>query len=76
MTDNSDKEQPGSSGLIGVIKLIAATLIVLVAGLALLVVLEVIPGDVFGVFAKKALLVASIVVLASTAVALLMRSGR
>jgi hypothetical protein len=36
----------------------------------------VIPGDVFGVFAKKALLVASIVVLASTAVALLMRSGR
>ena len=73
MTDEPDDLQTGASGLLGVVKLITATLIFLVAGLAVLVILDVIPGDVFGVFAKKALLIGSVIVLASTAIALLIR---
>ncbi|MGB5306171.1 MAG: hypothetical protein WBO06_09870 [Gammaproteobacteria bacterium] len=76
MTDNSNDPHTGSSGLFGVAKLIAATVIVLIAGLAVLVLFDVIPGDVFGTFAKKALLTASILLLASAAIALLMRSGK
>lgn len=76
MTDNSDDLHTGSSGLIGTVKLITATVIFLVATLAVLMILDVIPGDVFGAFAKKALLIASIVILASAAIALLMRTGR
>ena len=76
MSNDYDNPQARSSGLVGVIKLLAASVIVLVAGLALLVVLDVIPGSVFGEFAKKALLVASIVILASAAIALLMRGRK
>ena len=76
MSNDYDNPQTRSSGLVGAIKLLAASVIVLVAGLALLVVLDVIPGSVFGEFAKKALLVASIVILASAAIALLMRSKK
>jgi hypothetical protein len=76
MSLDYDKSHTRASGLVGVIKLLAASVIVLVAALALLVVLEVIPGEVFGEFARKALLVASIVMLASAAIALLMRSKK
>ena len=76
MCNDYDKPQARASGLVGVIKLLAASVIVLVAGLALLVVLDVIPGEMFGELAEKALLVASIVMLASAAIALLMRSKK
>jgi len=76
MSNDYDNPQARSSGLVGVIKLLAASVIVLVASLALLVVIDVIPGSVFGEFAKKALLVASIVILASAAIALLMRGRK
>ena len=76
MSNDYDKPQALASGLVGVIKLLAASVIVLVAGLALLVVLDVIPGEMFGELAEKALLVASIVMLASAAIALLMRSKK
>ena len=74
MRNDYDKPQERTSGLVGTIKLLLASGIVLVAGLALLVVLEVIPAEVFGVLARKALLVTSIVMLASVAIALLVRS--
>jgi hypothetical protein len=76
MTDEPDTPQTGTSGLAGVVKLITATVIFMVAGLAVLVVLDIIPGEVFGEFAKKGVLVASIIVLASAAIALLMRGGK
>ena len=76
MTDKPDTGPTGTSGLAGVIRLVTATVIVMVAGLAVLVVLDVIPGDVFGELAKKGVLIASIIVLASAAIALLVRSGR
>jgi len=73
MSNDYDKPQDRASGLVGTIKLLIASGIVLVASLALLVVLEVIPRQVFGELAEKALLVTSIVMLASVAIALLMR---
>jgi hypothetical protein len=76
MTDKSDSGQSGTSGLAGVVRLVTATVIVMVAGLAVLMVLDIIPGDVFGELAKKGVLIASIVVLASAAIALLVRGGK
>jgi hypothetical protein len=76
MTDEPGSPQTGTSGLAGVVKLVTATLIFMVAGLAVLVVLDIIPGDVFSDFAKKAVLIASIIVLASAAIALLVRGGK
>lgn len=74
MSKDYDKPHARPSGLVATIKLLAASGIVLVAGLAVLVVLDVIPGQVFGELAEKALLVTSIVMLASVAIALLIRS--
>jgi len=74
MRNDYDRPQERTSGLVGTIKLLLASGIVLVAGLALLVVLEVIPGEVFGELAQKALLVTSIIMLASVAIALLIRN--
>ena len=76
MSNDYDNPEERASGLVGTIKLLAVSVIVLVAGLALLVVLDVLPGEVFGELAEKALLVASIVMLASVAIALLMRSKK
>ncbi len=76
MTEEPDSAPNGTSGLAGVVKLVTASVILLVAGLAVLVVLDIIPGDVFGDFAKKAVLIASIFVLASAAIALLIRRGK
>ena len=76
MTDEPDTPQTRLSGLAGVIRLITATVVFIVGGLAVLMVLDIIPGEMFGEFAKKGVLIASIVVLASTAIALLMRSGK
>jgi hypothetical protein len=73
MSKDYDKPHARPSGLVGTIKLLAASGIVLVAGLAVLMVLDVIPGQVFGELAEKALLVTSIVMLASAAIALLIR---
>lgn len=76
MTNEPGTPQRAASGLAGVFRLLVATLILLVAGLAVLVVLDVIPGDVFGELARKGVLIASIVVLASASIALLVRGGR
>lgn len=76
MTEEPDTRQTGTSGLAGVVRLVTATLIFIVAGLAVLMVLDIIPGDVFGEFTKKGALIASIIVLASAAIALLMRGGK
>lgn len=76
MTEDHDDTRPGASGLFGVTRFIAAIAIFLLAGLAVLVVLDVIPAEVFGEFATRVLLVAIIVGLASAAIALLSRSGR
>jgi hypothetical protein len=76
MSKGYDKPHARPSGLVATIKLLAASGIVLVAGLAVLVVLDVIPGQVFGELAEKALLVTSIVMLASAAIALLMRGKK
>ncbi|MDH3559687.1 MAG: hypothetical protein OEN52_01875 [Gammaproteobacteria bacterium] len=76
MTDEPGTPQPGTSGLAGVVRLVTASVIFMVAGLAVLMVLDIIPGDVFSEFAKKAVLIASIIVLASAAIALLVRGGK
>jgi hypothetical protein len=76
MTDEPGTPQTRTSGLAGVVKLVTATLILMVAGLAVLVVLDIIPGEVFSDFAKQAVLIASIIVLASAAIALLVRGGK
>ena len=76
MSKDYDTPNARPSGLVGTIKLLAASGIILVAGLAVLVVLDVIPGQVFGELAEKALLVTSIVMLASAAIALLMRGKK
>ena len=73
MNNDYDNPQTRASGLFGTIKLLAVSIIVVVAGLALLVVLEVIPGEVFSELTQKALLIASIVMLASVAIGLLIR---
>ena len=60
----------------GMIKLTASIAIVLVAGLATLLVFDIIPPDVFSAGVKKILLVAIIVGLTAGALAFITRLGK
>lgn len=60
----------------GMIKLTAAIAVVLVAGLATLLVFDVIPPDVFSAGVKKILLVGSIFALTTVALAFIARPGK
>ena len=60
----------------GMIKLTAAIAILLVAGLAMLLVFDIIPPDVFSTGVKKVLLVGIIVGLTSGALAFISRIGK
>lgn len=59
----------------GMIKLTASLAVVLVAGLATLLVFDIIPSEVFSVGVKKIVLLVVIVGLAAGAVAFIMRIG-
>jgi len=59
----------------GMIKLTASLAVVLVAGLATLLVFDIIPPEVFSVGVKKIVLLVVIVGLAAGAVAFIMRIG-
>lgn len=60
----------------GIIKLTASIAILLVAGLATLLVFDVIPSDIFSAVVRKILLVAIIVGLTAGALAFISRLGR
>lgn len=60
----------------GIIKLTASIAILLVAGLATLLVFDVIPSDIFSTVVRKILLVAIIVGLTAGALAFISRLGR
>lgn len=60
----------------GMIKLTASVAILLVAGLAMLLVFDIIPPDVFSAGVKKILLVGIIVGLTSGALAFISRLGK
>lgn len=60
----------------GIIKLAASIAVVVVAGLATLLVFDVIPPDVFSNAIKKILLTGTIAVLTAMALAFIMRLGK
>ncbi len=60
----------------GIIKFTASIAVVLVAGLAMLLVFDVIPPDVFSVGVRKIVLTGIIVALTAGALAFIMRIGR
>jgi len=76
MTPATDESHAGSSKLSGVLKLVGALALGLLALLALLVVFDFLPRTVLGEFATKILLAACILGLASAGIAFLTRSGR
>ena len=76
MTSATDEGHIGSSKLSGVLKLVGALALVLLALLALLVVFDVLPRTVLGEFATKILLAACILGLVSAGIAFLTRSGK
>jgi hypothetical protein len=67
---------PGSRSLLGVVRLIGAVAIGLIATLAVLVVLDVLPDSVLSEFAMKILLVAAIAAAAIGVMSLLLHSRR
>ena len=60
----------------GIIKFTASIAVLLVAGLATLLVFDVIPADVFSVGVRKIVLTGIIVGLTAVALAFIMRAGR
>ena len=76
MTSATDGNSAGPSKLGGVLKLVGALALGLLALLALLVVFDVLPRTVLGEFATKILLTACILGLASAGIAFLTRSGK
>jgi hypothetical protein len=76
MTEQPDMPPARHSALPGMTRLVAAIAILLIAGLAVLVVLDAISLALFGEFTKQILLTASIVILAGIAIALLSRTGK
>ena len=60
----------------GILKLTASIAVVLVAGLAALLVFDVIPPDVFSTAVKKIVLTGAIAVLTAVALTFIMRSGK
>lgn len=74
MTHNDDESDPQPSGLTGTLKLIGIVALVLLAGLAILLVLDVIPREAFEDLAVKIAPVTGIVGAATCAIGLLIRS--
>lgn len=70
------EEQKPGSGLMGSIKVIVSLTILLVAGLAVLLVFDVIPQDMFSESVQRVALLAVIVGLATAALALIARIGK
>lgn len=72
------EENRSTTGVGGVIKFIAVATIFLLAGYAVLVVLDVVPRDMLGETATKILLVGGISVIAVVAMALVLglKSGK
>lgn len=70
------EEQKRGSGLMGSIKVIVSLTILLVAGLAVLLVFDVIPEDIFSESVQRVALLAMIVGLATAALALIARIGK
>ena len=60
----------------GIIKLAASIAVILVAGLAMLMVFDIIPPDVFSIGVEKIVLVAVIAGLTAAAVAFIIRFGK
>ena len=60
----------------GIIKLMAAIAVILIAGLAMLMVFDIIPPDVFSVGVKKIVLATVITGLTAAAVAFIIRFGK
>ena len=67
---------PSSAGLPGVLRLTAGLAVLALAGLAGLVVLDLLPRDQLAPIGRRVLLLALIVALASAAIAGLAGSGR
>jgi len=60
----------------GILKLMASIAVVLVAGLAVMLVFDVIPPDVFGEAVRKIVLTGAIAALAALALAFISRSRK
>ena len=60
----------------GIIKLTASIAVILVAGLAMLMVFDIIPPDVFSIGVKKIVLAMVIARLTAAAIAFIMRFGK
>lgn len=60
----------------GIIKLTASIAVLLVAGLATLLVFDIIPPDVFSIGVKKIVLASAIAGLTAVALAFIMRFGK
>lgn len=73
MTTERD-DNGGRSGLMGALRLLAVLAVLLLGGLAVLMVLDVIPRDTFSEIASKAIASIAIFAAVSGAVALLVRS--
>ena len=69
--DNSET----SRGFAGVVKSIAALAVMLISGLAILLVLDLIPREAFSEYLVKSLLVIGIVGLGLVAIVFIARSG-
>ena len=76
MKEQRDTTSARHSALPGMARLVVAIAILLIAGMAVLVVLDAISLALFGEFTKQILLTASIVILASIAIGLLSRIGK
>jgi hypothetical protein len=70
------EEQKPGGGLMGSIKVIVSLTILLIAGLAVLLVFDVIPEDMFSESVQRVALLAVIVGLATAALALIARIGK
>jgi hypothetical protein len=76
MTDAAHETATRPSKLTGVLRLVGALALALLALLALLVVFDILPRDVLGELATKILLAACILGLATAGIAFLTSSGR
>jgi hypothetical protein len=69
-----DRDEPG--GLTGLLRLMAAMAIALLAGIAALVVLDVLPREILTQWSVKVILLTGIAALASMAITFIMGWGR
>lgn len=70
------QEEKSGSGLIGIYKLMGSITVMVVAGLAVLLLFDVIPDSVFSEGVQKVLLLAVIVALTTGVLALIARVGK